>query len=164
MNGIAGTVAAFVVAFVGSIALWAVYFNIGAERSSRAIASSDDPGRIARSGYTYIHILIVAGIIVSAVGDERVLHHPGGHTDVKTAMVIIGGPALYLIGNMLFKRLSAPHLPLSHLVGLGLLALSILLATVASPLLLSAATTTVLIVVAVWEWMSLRQRPEAAAH
>jgi low temperature requirement protein LtrA len=159
-----GTVTAFVVAFVGSIALWAVYFNIGAERSSRTIASSDDPGRIARSGYTYIHILIVAGIIVSAVGDELVLHHPGGHTDIKTAMVIIGGPALYLIGNMLFKRLSAPHLPLSHLIGLGLLTLSILLATVASPLLLSAATTSVLIVVAVWEWMSFRQRPASAAH
>ena len=53
--------------------------------ASRQIASSDDPGRIARSGYTYIHILIVAGIIVAAVGDELVLPHPGGHdghTDV----------------------------------------------------------------------------------
>ena len=73
--------AAFVVAFMGSVAMWAVYFNIGAERASRHIASSDDPGRLARSGYTYIHILIVAGIISAAVGDELVLQHPSGHAE-----------------------------------------------------------------------------------
>jgi low temperature requirement protein LtrA len=149
-------VGAFLVAFTGSVALWVIYFNIGAERSSRLIASSDDPGRMARSGYTYIHILIVAGIIVAAVGDELALHHPDAGMDVKTAMVLIGGPALYLLGNALFKRLSAPNLPLSHLVGLGLLALLIPAAAVATPLLLSAATTAVLIVVAAWEAISLQ--------
>ena len=56
------------IAFVGSVAMWVVYFNIGAERSSRLIAASSDPGRLARSGYTYLHIPIVAGIIVAAVG------------------------------------------------------------------------------------------------
>ena len=57
--------------------MWVIYFNIGAERASRLIASSDDPGRLARNGYTYLHILIVAGIIVAAVGDDLALHHPG---------------------------------------------------------------------------------------
>jgi low temperature requirement protein LtrA len=152
--------AAFVVAFINSVALWAVYFNIGAERGSRQIASSDDPGRLARSGYTYMHILIVAGIIVAAVGDELVLHHPGGHIEPQALAAIVGGPALYLIGNSLFKRLSAPHLPLSHLVGLGLLALVTLieLTPFATPLILAAAATAVLITVAVWEWLSLRKR------
>jgi low temperature requirement protein LtrA len=154
----AATIAAFVVAFLGSVAMWMVYFNIGAERSSRLAAASDDPGRIGRSGYTYLHILIVAGIIVAAAGDELVLHQPGGHTDAKTAAVILGGPALYLIGNALFKRLSAPHYPLSHMVGLGLLALLIPVAVVTPPLLLAALTTAVLIVVVTWEWLSLRQR------
>jgi low temperature requirement protein LtrA len=154
----AAHVGAFAVAFLGSVAMWLVYFNIGAERSSKLAAASDDPGRIGRSGYTYLHILIVAGIIVAAVADELVLHHPGGHTDVKTAAVILGGPALYLLGNMLFKRLSAPHFPLSHIVGLGMLALSVPAAIVAPPLVLSALTTAVLIVVVIWEWNSLRQR------
>jgi low temperature requirement protein LtrA len=122
------------VAFVGSVAMWAVYFNIGAERASRQIASSDDPGRMARSGYTYIHILILAGIIVAAVADELVLHHPGGRTDANSAAAIIAGPALYLLGNALFKRLSAPYTPLSHLVGLGLLAALVPVATVITPL------------------------------
>ena len=152
----AENIGAFLVAFAGSVALWVIYFNIGAERASRQIASSDDPGRLARNGYTYLHIIIVAGIIVVAVGDELVLHHPGGHMDAKTTTVLIAGPALYLLGNALFKRLSAPNLPLSHLAGLGMLALLIPLATITTPLLLSAAATAVLIAVSIWESISLR--------
>lgn len=114
-------VAAFVVAFIGSVAMWAVYFNVGAERNSRAIAETADSGRMARNAYTYVHLPIVAGIIVCAVADEMVLHHPGGHVDLKTAIVFIGGPAIYLAGNAAFKRFSAPYVPLSHLAGLALL-------------------------------------------
>ena len=149
-------IGAFLVAFAGSVAMWVIYFNIGAERASRQIAASDDPGRIARNGYTYFHILIVAGIIVAAVGDELTLHHPGSHNDVTTAAVLLAGPALYLAGNSLFKRLSATNYPLSHSVGLGLLALLIPLVPLTTPLLLSAATTTVLIIVATWESISFR--------
>jgi low temperature requirement protein LtrA len=160
----AGTIAAFVSAFVGSVAMWAVYFNIGAERSSRRLAAADDPGRMARSGYTYMHLLIVAGIIVTAVGDELVLHHPGGHdghTDAATLAILLGGPALYLAGNSMFKRLSAPYFPLSHSAGLALLALLIPSGAFATPLAISVATTAVLIVVATWEWLSFRQRTSA---
>ena len=59
---------------------------------------------------------------------------------MASASAILGGPALYLAGNALFKRLSAPNMPLSHLVGLGLLASVHAVAPVASPLVLSAAT------------------------
>jgi len=156
-------IGAFLVAFAGSVAMWVIYFNIGAERGSRLIASSRDPGRLARNGYTYLHIMIVAGIIVAAVGDELVLHHPGGQTEVKAAIVLIAGPALYLLGNMLFKRLSAPNFPLSHMVGIGLLALLTLTVPNMSPLLLSAATTAILILVATWESISLRQSPHGKA-
>ena len=154
-------IGAFLVAFTGSVAMWVIYFNIGAERASRLIASSKDPGRLARSGYTYLHILIVAGIIVAAVGDDLALHHPGNHNDIGTAAVLIGGPALYLLGNMLFKRLSAPYMPLSHMVGLAMLALLIPAVPVTTPLLLSSATTAVLIVVAAWELISLRSNRNA---
>ena len=106
----AATVAAFAVAFVGSVAMWWIYFNIGAERASRTIARSSDPVRVAslaRLAYTYLHLPLVAGIVVAAVGDELVLAHPTGHTDAKTAAVLLGGPALYLLGNLLFKRATA---------------------------------------------------------
>ncbi|HEX7813882.1 low temperature requirement protein A, partial [Dyella sp.] len=60
--------AALIAAFLGCVAMWWVYFDLGAERGSRSIAASADPGRFARLAYTYLHLLIVAGIIVSAVG------------------------------------------------------------------------------------------------
>ena len=157
----APAIGAFLVAFMGSVGLWAVSFNIGTERTSHQIEKSSDPGRLARAGYTFMHIPIVAGIIVVAVGDELVVQHPGGHVELPALCALVGGPALYLIGNALFKRLSAPNLPLSHLAGLGLLALSVPASFLLTPLALSAITTAILIVVALWEWLSLRQRSEA---
>ena len=148
------SIAAFLVAFVGSVAMWWVYFNIGAERARRHISSSRDPGRLARLTYTYMHLPLVAGIIVTAVGDELVLAHPTGHLEAKTAAVLIGGPALYLIGNLLFKRTSARNYPLSHMVGLALLVSLIPAAAFADPLTFAAATTAVLVIVAVWETLS----------
>ena len=107
----------------------------------------------------------MAGIIVAAVGDELMLQHPGGHTDLKTAAVILGGPALYLLGNVLFKWLSAPYFPLSHIVGLALLGLLAPVLATAPPLALSAAANAVLVIVAVWEWVSVgRKRAEAAGR
>src|ERR1044071_4669625 len=115
-------VCAFVVAFLGSVAMWWIYFNIGAERGSREISGHTDPGRYARAVYTYFHIPIIAGIVVCAVADELTIAHPGGHMELSAAVALLGGPALYLAGNVFFKRASAKYYPLSHLVGLGLLA------------------------------------------
>jgi low temperature requirement protein LtrA len=149
------TTAGFVVAFLGSVAMWWIYFNIGAERGSHHLVASSDSGRMARYAYTYLHVLIAGGIVVCAVADELVIAHPGGRVHLDVAIVIIGGPALYLLGNMLFKRTTASHLPLSHLVGLGLLAALVASVPLMTPLALGAATTAILLLVAVWETVSL---------
>jgi low temperature requirement protein LtrA len=151
--------------FIGAVAMWAVYFNVGAARASRLIEEASDPGRLGRSGYTYLHILIVAGIIVSAVADEIALAHPNSEADLKTVLVMVGGPALYLLGTAFFKRLTGPNLPLSHLVGLGLLALLASTAAFATPFLLTVGTSTILVMVAVWEGVSFRlRRRQSPAH
>ena len=72
--------------------------------------------------------------------------------------MIVGGPALYLLGTALFKRLTAPNVPLSHLVGLGLLLALGAAGGMIARLHLATATTAILIVVAAWEWTSLRPR------
>jgi len=158
------TIAAFVVAFVASVAMWWIYFNVGAERASRRIAASSDPGRIARLSYTYLHLPLVAGIIVAAAGDDLTLSHPTDAVDAKTAAVLLGAPALYLLGNLLFKRLTANSPALSHMVGLGLLALIAPLAGFMNTLTFSAAATLVLVVVAVWETLSFGTPPPSHAE
>ena len=155
--------AALVVNVVGSIAMWWIYFHIGAGRARDLIGQSDDPGRHARLAYTYLHILLVAGIIVAAVGDELILKHPDGPTDGKTAAVLVTGPALFLSGNVLFKWATAGWPPLSHIVGLALLLLWSTLWTVLSPLAFGAGATLILVTVAVWEAWSLAPAARAAA-
>ena len=141
-------VLAFLSAFLSSVAMWWIYFNAGAERGTLTITSSGDPGRLARLAYTYIHLFIVAGVIVTAVGDEFTLAHPDGHGDLKTASAIVGGPALYLIGTLLFRRAITGHLPRIQLLALIAMAVIFAGAAFVSPLALSLATTMVLIVVA----------------
>ena len=116
---------------------------------------------MARLAYTYFHIPIVAGIIVTAASDEMALAHPGGHSGTAQVACLLGGPALYLAGNLLFKRTNAKHFPLSHLVGLGVLAAILPFAWRLSPLALSIAATATLILVAGWEMVSLRDTRRA---
>jgi low temperature requirement protein LtrA len=152
----AETVAGFVSAFVGSIAMWWIYFHRGAEAGSELISNAGEPGRLARLAYTYLHMPIVAGIIVSAVADDLVLTHPGGHSDPRTVLSAIGGPLLFLIGTILFKHVIRGWLQLSHVVGIVTLGGLSWCAGALSPLLLSILTTAILIVVATWESISLR--------
>jgi low temperature requirement protein LtrA len=163
----AETVVAFVSAFVGSLAMWWIYFHKGAEAGSEQISNSSEPGRLARMAYTYLHMPIIAGIIVSAVADDLVLTHPGGHSDLRTVISAIGGPLLFLIGTILFKHVIRGWLQLSHIVGIVALGLLAWFAGELSPLLLSVLTTAIMIMVAVWESISLRSaaaqsRPEEA--
>ena len=152
----ATTVGAFASAFLASIAMWWIYFHKGADAGSELISKSGESGRLARSAYTYLHMPIVAGIILSAVADDLVLTHPTGHSDIRTVVSAIGGPLLFLVGTILFKYTIRGFLQLSH--GAGIIALVVLawFAKGLTPLMLSAATTALLIVVAVWESISLR--------
>ncbi|WP_374452320.1 low temperature requirement protein A [Phenylobacterium sp.] len=156
----AGVLTAFGAAFAASVAMWWIYFDAAAERASRTFASSDDPGKIARLAYTYFHLPLVAGIVVSAVGDELALVHPNGHVDLKTGAVLLAGPALYLVGDLLFRRVTTQRIPRAHVVALAALAALVPAAGALTPALLSVATSSVLVAVAAAEtfW-----RREAAA-
>ena len=140
--------------------MWWIYFDTGAKRATRRIERADEPGREARSAYTYVHVLIVAGIIASAVADELVIAHPQ-HAPPLGLAIILGGPVLYLVGNVSFKWITndrrAP--PLSHLVGLALLGLLAwpTATHVLAPLHVALLANGALLVVAVWESLALRK-------
>ena len=150
------TVTAFLSAFIGALAMWWVYFHKGAEAGSELISKSSESGRLARLAYTYLHLPIVAGIILSAVADELVLTHPADRSDLKTVLSSIGGPLVFLIGTILFKHTIRGWLQLSHGVGILTLCGLAWFASDLSPLLLSISTTALMVVVAVWETLSLR--------
>ncbi|WP_322759739.1 low temperature requirement protein A [Frankia sp. Cr2] len=89
-------------AFLTSTALWWLYFGQVAGSVARRISRSaaDESGQIGRDVYTYLHLPIIAGIVLTAVGVELVIVHPGGELHTAGALVTLGGPALYLLGLM----------------------------------------------------------------
>jgi low temperature requirement protein LtrA len=154
--------AALLTAFLGSVAMWWIYFSAAAGAATETIAKSKDPGAIARLAYTYVHVIPIAGIIVTAVGDEWVLHHPHGHSDAKIALAVLGGPALYLLGVGLFKlAVFGKHSP-SRLTGIALLAAIAPFSLLLPPLALGALATGVLILVGAWETIAIRRGATSA--
>ncbi len=151
-------VVAFITAFVGSVAMWWVYFDTSSRDGSETIEQSDDPGRMGAL-FHYVHVTLIAGVIVAAVADELVLHHPGEEMDAATACVLVAGPLIYLVGNAIYKRIVYEGFPLSHLVGSALLLGVYPVALHSNRLTASALTTLIMIVVAVWQTMRPRKLP-----
>jgi low temperature requirement protein LtrA len=95
-------VAALLLAFLSSTALWWLYFGQVAGRVLERIraATAEERGKVGRDIYTYLHLPIVAGIVLVAVGDELVIGHPAEALHDSGALVVLGGPALFLAGLM----------------------------------------------------------------
>jgi low temperature requirement protein LtrA len=144
-------IAAFFTSLLGSIAMWWLYFATTADAGGERLSHSRNPGRLARLAYTYIHILLVAGIVVSAVGDGFTLAHPVGHTDAKTAIAVIGGAAIYLLGNLLFKWTIVGKISHSHLISVAALGAVAFAADYIPPLILMTTMSLLLVVLVIVE-------------
>jgi len=138
-------------AFGSTIAMWWIYFNISADYATRQIEHSDDPGRMARLAYTYLHLPLVAGIILVAVADGLVLHDPMGPTSALAAIAVLGGPAVYLLGNFLFKLTVCISFAKSRAIGIVVLAIAALAYSRMPLLPLSIIATLTLTAVGAWE-------------
>jgi low temperature requirement protein LtrA len=110
-------VTAFGLAFLSTAALWWLYFNYVATIAQRRLELSPDRTRLARDGYTYLHVLLVIGVIASAVGDELVIAHPTEELPGREIAVVVAGPAIYLVGHALFRLRMAGSLSWKRLGG-----------------------------------------------
>ncbi len=107
----ASVVVALGFAFLSSVALWWLYFGQVATSAVRRIAADEVPGQVGRDAYTYLHLPIVAGVLLTAVGDELVVAHPSESLGTAGALVALGGPALYLLGVVAFGARIGRHEP-----------------------------------------------------
>jgi low temperature requirement protein LtrA len=154
-------VTAFVTAFLCSVALWWIYFDRSADYGSGMITASDDPGRLALVAYTYFHVLIVAGIIVTAVADELTIADPGADGTDSYAAVVLGGPALFLAGFTLYLWAIAGYVKRIPLLAIGGLALLVPVGLSAPRLATAICTTSVVLAVAAWATVVGRNRVPA---
>jgi low temperature requirement protein LtrA len=156
--------AGFAASFIGTVAMWWVYFATTAEEASERFERRTDPGALARAAYTYAHIPIVAGIILTAVGDELVLAHPLGHMEMNVALVLAGGPAIFLLGSGLFRWMTCGDAPVSHAIGFALIGIMSATFWEGPPVALSAATSLALCCVGAWEAIRRRRVHHAAVR
>jgi low temperature requirement protein LtrA len=136
---------AFGIAFLGTAALWWLYFDYVATIAQRRLELAEDRTVLARDGYTYLHVVIVAGIILYAVGDELTIAHPTDALSRAEVVAVVGGPALYLLGHALFRLRMAGSVSWKRLSGAIACALLGVVGTSLSALLLGVLVLCVLL-------------------
>ena len=145
----AAQMAAFGVAFATSVGLWWVYFDRAAEDSARVIASSTDPGRLARDAFHWVHPLIVGGIIVASAADELLLGGPTAASSAEVGWLVLGGIALFLAGHAAFKAVVWRLVSWPRVVGAAVCLALLPLAPHVTVLALAAVALVVVVAVAV---------------
>ncbi|MFC3505311.1 low temperature requirement protein A [Micromonospora krabiensis] len=152
--------AVLVLSFASAALIWRLYiYRAGAQLAS-AIRVSPNPHRLSQSA-SYLHTVMVAGIILTAVGFTLIIENPTEQPPVAWIAGITGGPALFLAGRtgfeyLVYGQVTAPRL-------LGIAALGILSAFVVHlpPEVTSGAATLVLAAVAVAETARHRRHPRS---
>jgi low temperature requirement protein LtrA len=128
-------------------AQWWIYFDVVALISARRLSEAE-PGRVqnalARDSYSYIHFLLVAGIVMSAFGLKATIAHTDEHLDAVTAFALLGGVATFLLGLVAFRLRHVQTLNRQRF-GLAILLLLLIPVAMAVPALISLAIVVVLI-------------------
>ena len=101
-----GIAAAAILGVALTAAMWWVYFDIVAIVAAGRLAKAE-PGKVqnemARDSYSYLHLPMVAGIVLVALGLKKTIAHFGTHLDGVLAFALLGGLALYLLGHVTFR-------------------------------------------------------------
>ncbi|MGQ5263194.1 low temperature requirement protein A [Micromonospora sp. ZYX-F-536] len=152
---------AFVVSMATTVLLWRIYLYRAGELSAAAIAGSSDPARLGLSAF-YAHLVMVAGVVVTAVGAKLVIVHPSGRPETAWIAVILGGPALFLVGRSRFEYAVFARVSRDRPIGLIALAALAPVMLLVSPLVAALAATAVLAGVAIADTAHARgHEPEA---
>lgn len=150
-------VVVFTGAFASTVAMWWIYFHFGHERAAHEIETSAKPGEVALRVFTYAHLPVMAGIVMSAVAEEFMLSDPLEQGNLQHAAAIIGGPFIFLCGNLWVKAATTRSIPWSHVGGLVVLLGLFLLSAHVQTYVLGLAALIVLICVAAIEYLLIER-------
>jgi low temperature requirement protein LtrA len=154
-------------AFANAVAMWFLYFAHGQDRGRHYIAGHETSGTVARTSYTYLHAVLVIGLVLSTHGSELALEAPDEHADLTTQTLMTLGTAVYLAGLLAFKLsigVQAGWIP-THVAGIAALVVTygLGLCHVIDPTRIEAAllNTAVLLVVVIGDERLWRRRAKA---
>jgi low temperature requirement protein LtrA len=99
-----------------TVGMWWTYFDRFAAVAEERLRTHADPVLAAADAYSYLHLVLVAGIILFAVGVKLAVHDIGEPLDDATRLAMCGGVALYLVGHVLFRLRIAGSVGVEKLV------------------------------------------------
>jgi low temperature requirement protein LtrA len=101
----AGVVAAALLGLAVAFALWWAYFDVVAIVAERRLRETTGTAQLemARDSYSYLHLPMVAGIVLFAVGVKKTLGHVDEPLELVPAIALCGGIAMYLVAHVLFR-------------------------------------------------------------
>jgi low temperature requirement protein LtrA len=165
-----GTVGAAVVGIVVVSALWWLYFDVVALVAARRLVNADAGGernRIARDSFSYLHLPMVAGIVLVALGIKVTLAHTGAELDDTAASALLGGTAVYLLAHVAFRWRNVHRFSGQRLVAAALCGALVPVALVVPALAALGMLAAVLAMVVAYEYVrfaELRARLRAQLH
>ena len=114
----AGVIVAALLGLTVAAALWWAYFDVVAIVAERRLHELQGSAQLAmaRDSYSYLHLPMVAGIILFAVGVKKTLGDVGEPLKLVPAVALCGGIALYLVAHVLFRLRNVRSLSLRRVV------------------------------------------------
>lgn len=153
---------ALAVVFTITVMIWRIYIYRAGDQLTSVIATSANPARL-REIIAFVHLIMVAGILCTAVTSQLVIERPFGDTPTSWAAVIHGGPGLFLIGRVLLDYTLFGRVDLVRLSGLLLLAGLAPAAPLLPPVMAALVVMVILIAVATGNLVGDRIRPPTPA-
>ena len=142
----AGVIVAAVLGFAVATSFWLAYFDFFPIRARQLLADRTGAERIsfARDVYTYLHLPMVAGIVLFAFAMKTTLAHVSEHLDTVPALGLCGGPALYLLAFV------AVRVRIAHTLGRGRLTAALACALLWPVAVVVPALVALALVAVVW--------------
>ena len=145
------SVFALAVAFLITGGLWWLYFGAVAENSKQHLAEAEDAAVLARDAYTYLHLPIIAGVIMVAVGDDFLVSDATASLSTAGLIMLVGGPALFLAAENMFRLRMIGSIASKRAVTIAALCLAGVAASALPALAVGAIVAGLLSLLAVWE-------------
>jgi low temperature requirement protein LtrA len=116
----AGTIGAALIGLLIAFGLWWAYFDVVALVAERRFRNSEGERRlrIARDSYSYMHLPMIAGIVLVALGAKKTLGDVGEPLKTIPSVALFGGIALYYLGHLMFRLRNVRSLNRPRLVAL----------------------------------------------
>ncbi len=149
----AGIVTAAVLGIAIAATLWWAYFDVVAVVAERTLrrATGTDRNRRARDAYSYLHLPMIAGIVLFALGAKKTLAHVDDPLKAVPAVALCGGVALYLLSHIAFRWRNVRSLNRQRLVAAGACLALIPLALSAPALVALGAVAAVCVALVAYE-------------